>query len=781
MADDRHGHGPAQPPKPSSSVKLVLLGEAAVGKSSLVLRFVNNDFQENKEPTIGAAFLTQKCSLPARTIKFEIWDTAGQERFASLAPMYYRNAQAALVVYDITKPPSLAKAKHWVAELQRQASPGIVIALVGNKLDLADDAADEVGGGVGRGGDGSEEGQEARSLSPAPEPVPLINGESVTGQEGGSQAEGAEDASSQPDASTRDQQHNDTAASHPDATNDINDDEEENDAAAAQSASARKISTREAQRYAEDEGLLFFEASAKSGKNVTEVFTAIANAIPETSLKTSRTGGAVGGHHGSGGMGGSRGLGGARAGQNRVDLRERGGAEESSTATATTMPDRSQVHYFGAGPAALPTAVLEDAAASLLNYGGLGLGLGEVSHRSPTANKILADTKRNLTQLLNIPDDYEILFMQGGGTGQFSAVVQNLVGAWIERRRREIVDSLGGEEKAGGEANSAVLARLQQLIDEELKLDYIVTGSWSLKASQEAKRMLGEKYVTIVTDAREHDRHSQGKEKGRFGDIPPETEWRLTPTPKEGGKYGPALVYYCDNETVDGVEFPSFPRCLEGDEDRLVVADMSSNFLSRRVDVGKYAVIFGGAQKNIGIAGVSLVIVRKSLLIIPPASTLHQLQRLGGLPGPITYDYATTAANNSLYNTLPLFNLYVAGSVIAGLVAQHDGKLAGQEELAARKAAAIYAALDRWPQVYAVVPAKAVRSRMNICFRVHDGEADAAEMQQVFFAGAEKRGLLGIKGHRSVGGGRISNYNAVSEDSVQLICDYLEEYASSLQ
>ncbi|KAM4068171.1 Ras family protein [Hirsutella rhossiliensis] len=183
-------------PKPSSSVKLVLLGEAAVGKSSLVLRFVNNDFQENKEPTIGAAFLTQKCNLPTRTIKFEIWDTAGQERFASLAPMYYRNAQAALVVYDLTKPTSLVKAKHWVAELQRQASPGIVIALVGNKLDLAG------------------------------------------------------------------------------------------------SGDARKVSTEEAQAYAEEESLLFFETSAKTGHNVSEVFTAIANAIPETSLKSARAAGA---------------------------------------------------------------------------------------------------------------------------------------------------------------------------------------------------------------------------------------------------------------------------------------------------------------------------------------------------------------------------------------------------------------------------------------------------------------------------------------------------------
>ncbi|KAK9472407.1 ras family-domain-containing protein [Dipodascopsis tothii] len=126
----------ASAPKPTASVKLVLLGEAAVGKSSLVLRFVSNDFQENKEPTIGAAFLTQKCTLPNRTIKFEIWDTAGQERFASLAPMYYRNAQTALVVYDLTKPTSLIKARHWVNELHAQASPKIVIALVGNKLDL---------------------------------------------------------------------------------------------------------------------------------------------------------------------------------------------------------------------------------------------------------------------------------------------------------------------------------------------------------------------------------------------------------------------------------------------------------------------------------------------------------------------------------------------------------------------------------------------------------------------------------------------------------------------
>lgn len=225
----------AAPPKPSSSVKLVLLGEAAVGKSSLVLRFVNNDFQENKEPTIGAAFLTQKSHLPHRTIKFEIWDTAGQERFASLAPMYYRNAQSALVVYDLTKPTSLVKAKHWVAELQRQASPGIVIALVGNKLDLTNEDA-------------------------------TVSREANSGE--GADAVGGE--------------------------------------VAEEGGDARKISTKEGREYAEEEGLLFFETSAKTGVSVQEVFTAIANAIPETQMKGAKGPGATGAGTGQTALGSER-------------------------------------------------------------------------------------------------------------------------------------------------------------------------------------------------------------------------------------------------------------------------------------------------------------------------------------------------------------------------------------------------------------------------------------------------------------------------------------------
>jgi len=209
------------------------LGEAAVGKSSLVLRFVNDDFQENKEPTIGAAFLTQRCTLPSRTIKFEIWDTAGQERFASLAPMYYRNAQTALVVYDITKPTSLTKAKHWVSELQRQASPGIVIALVGNKLDLAATTA-------GDGGD-------------------------VDGGDAGS---------------------------------------------------SRAVLTAEARAYADEEGLLFYETSAKTGENVQSVFEAIANAIPENTLRPRGGAGGLGGS----GRGGGAGAGGGAGGEGGVGM-----------------------------------------------------------------------------------------------------------------------------------------------------------------------------------------------------------------------------------------------------------------------------------------------------------------------------------------------------------------------------------------------------------------------------------------------------------------------------
>jgi len=226
---------------PSSStdkpiqVKLVLLGEAAVGKSSVVLRFVSNEFQANKEPTIGAAFLTQKCRLEDRVLRYEIWDTAGQERFHSLAPMYYRNAQAAVVVYDVTKASSLEKAKSWVKELQRQANPNIVIALAGNKVDLV----------------------QAASAAATTSGVATAT---VAASE--SEEEEADDATATPG---------------------------ENADEAEQPEGLRAVPKDEAQAYAVEAGLLFFETSAKTGEGIVEIFTEIAKKIPiEHILSNSR-------------------------------------------------------------------------------------------------------------------------------------------------------------------------------------------------------------------------------------------------------------------------------------------------------------------------------------------------------------------------------------------------------------------------------------------------------------------------------------------------------------
>ncbi|GJJ09482.1 hypothetical protein Clacol_003705 [Clathrus columnatus] len=210
----------------SVQVKLVLLGEAAVGKSSIVLRFVSNEFQSNKEPTIGAAFLTQKCRLEDRVLRYEIWDTAGQERFHSLAPMYYRNAQAAVVVYDVTKAASLDKAKSWVKELQRQANPNIVIALAGNKLDLV--------------------------TTTAP-PVPTMSTAEAEDE--------PDDATATPGESGQD--------------------------SSPLPEDARQVPTEDAQIYAAEAGLLFFEVSAKTGEAIVEMFTEIAKKIPIEHILTS--------------------------------------------------------------------------------------------------------------------------------------------------------------------------------------------------------------------------------------------------------------------------------------------------------------------------------------------------------------------------------------------------------------------------------------------------------------------------------------------------------------
>lgn len=426
------------------------------------------------------------------------------------------------------------------------------------------------------------------------------------------------------------------------------------------------------------------------------------------------------------------------------------------------MPSRESINYFGAGPARLPTEVLERAAQSLVNHANTGLGLVEHSHRSALSSNILKSAADSLKELLQIPAGYEVIFMQGGGTTQFSSVVYNLVSHWVEKRLRR---------------HDGDIEKVRKDLD-RLKCEYIVTGGWSSKASQEAARLLGDEKVSIVANAKKENG-------GKWGAIPDEKSWKLVDSADS------ALTYFCDNETVDGVEFPEFPQALAGgnnnnnnnndtgdngsgnDEERLVVGDMSSNILSRPVDVAKYAVIFAGAQKNLGTTGITLVIVRSSILTIQPSpATLRAL----GLPvPPIMMHYPTLAANDSLYNTLPIFDVYIAAEVLTLLRA--NGGVPAITAAAAEKSSAIYGVIDKYPGIYsAVVSDKRVRSRMNVCFRLAQGK-DGQDLEKQFFAGAEQQGLTGIKGHRSVGGARISCYNAIGVEEVKKLEKYMVEFA----
>jgi phosphoserine aminotransferase len=307
------------------------------------------------------------------------------------------------------------------------------------------------------------------------------------------------------------------------------------------------------------------------------------------------------------------------------------------------MPTRADITHFGAGPAALPTDVLEKAAQALLDYNGTGLGIAEHSHRSEHAAAIINSAKADLATYLDIPDDYEVLFMQAGGTGEFAATVYNLVGAWVTRQKAQVLKDLGvADEKDADE--DKVTEELRKAVQEKLKLDYIVTGGWSDKAHKEAIRLVGPEYVNLVSDSRTAN-------DGKFGKIADESTWKLS---KDA-----AFVYYCDNETVDGVEFPKFPESLAPSADGtgpIVVADMSSNILSRRIPVKNFSIIFFGAQKNLGCTGITIAIVKKSLLPPTTSQPSPTLLRKLGLPvGPIILSYETIAKNNSLYNTLSIF------------------------------------------------------------------------------------------------------------------------------
>lgn len=420
---------------------------------------------------------------------------------------------------------------------------------------------------------------------------------------------------------------------------------------------------------------------------------------------------------------------------------------------------------FGAGPAMIPRPVLERAQSEFLNYQNTGLSIMELSHRSQPYEDLNNKAQAQLRQLLKVPENYKIIFMQGGGHTQFAAVVYNLI-AW-----RHHQNGAKGDWK-------------------EIPVDYVVTGSWSAKAAEEAKRLGAN--VRVVCDAK--------KSLGAYTGIPAEDTW-ATSDPHGAVRQAdaasnqkPAYLYYCDNETVNGVEFPYVPSLH--DPSVPVVCDMSSNILSRPVDVSKFGVIYAGAQKNIGPAGVSVVIVREDLL---QTSELKD-----GLP-PIALmlDYKTMVKNNSLYNTPPMFAIYISSLVFDWLLnadAQRvqDGDAAiyshssfvGVEAAQARnerKAAKLYKALEESRIYRIVVQDKAARSKMNIPFRISAAPKDSGavankkkdeEMEAAFVAQAEAKGLLQLAGHRSVGGIRASIYNAMTEEGVDVLIAYLKEFES---
>ncbi|OON63876.1 phosphoserine transaminase [Massilia sp. KIM] len=359
----------------------------------------------------------------------------------------------------------------------------------------------------------------------------------------------------------------------------------------------------------------------------------------------------------------------------------------------------TRIFNFSAGPAVLPKEVLQQAADEMLDWHGSGMSVMEMSHRGPEFISIYRQAEADLRELLAVPPNYKILFMQGGGLGQNAIIPLNLAGCC---------------------AQPAII-------------DFVHTGSWSGKSIKEAKR-----YAQVNVAA--------SSEASGFTGVPPQESWQLSP--------GAAYLHICTNETIDGVEYNFVP---EIDPRIPIVADMSSHILSRQIDVSKYGVIFAGAQKNIGPAGLTLVIVRDDLLN-------------DALPiCPSAFHWKTVAENESMFNTPPTYAIYIAGLVFAHL--KREGGVAAMEQRNIEKARLLYAALDA-DDFYQNRVAPAFRSRMNVPFYLRD-----ESLNEQFLAGAKARGLLQLKGHKSVGGMRASIYNAMPIEGVQALVDYLNEFA----
>ena len=360
-------------------------------------------------------------------------------------------------------------------------------------------------------------------------------------------------------------------------------------------------------------------------------------------------------------------------------------------------------YNFSAGPAAIPAEVLEQAAAEMLDWHGSGMGVMEMSHRGKEFISIYEQAEADLRELLAVPANFKILFMQGGGLAENAIVPLNLSRA--------------------------------------ATVDFVVTGSWSQKSQKEALKYASESRIA-----------ASGHESG-FTTLPAPSTWQLS----KGASY----VHLCSNETIHGVEFHELPDLQSLGSDAPLVIDFSSHVASRGVDWSRVGVAFGGAQKNLGPAGLTLVVVREDLLG-------HALPIC-----PSAFDYKIVADNQSMYNTPPTWGIYMAGLTFQWLKRQREGGLTGIAAIEQRniaKAELLYNAIDN-SQFYLNKVAVNCRSRMNIPFFLRDESRNEA-----FLTGARERGLLQLKGHKSVGGMRASLYNAMPLEGVQALVTYMREF-----
>lgn len=356
-----------------------------------------------------------------------------------------------------------------------------------------------------------------------------------------------------------------------------------------------------------------------------------------------------------------------------------------------------RIFNFAAGPAILPEEVLEEAQRDLFALPGVGMSILEISHRSKTFDDVLQRCEADIRKLANVPTGYHVLFLQGGASLQFSMIPMNIL-------------------PAGSRA------------------DYIVTGSWGKKAAKEAQKA-GAISVLAPTEA------------GNFDRIPEASELRLDKSA--------AYAHFTSNETIHGVEWSREPEVGSVP----LVGDVSSDIFSRSIDVGRYALLYAGAQKNLGPSGVTLVILREDLLARSPKNL------------PTMLDYNTHVKEKSLYNTPPVFGIYVIGLVTKWLVAQGGLEAIGRRN--ARKAGVLYAAIDASGGFYRPHAKPGSRSNMNVTFRL-----PSEDLEKQFVAEAKAAKLDGLKGHRSVGGIRASIYNAFPEKGVETLAGFMKDFQS---